>query len=65
MPDITMCVSKDCHLASMCYRYLAIPSTHWQSYCDFNIHKDYENCFISALNKRIDENKLKELEKEI
>lgn len=31
MPDITMCVNKQCPLRSRCYRYRAVPSS-WQSY---------------------------------
>lgn len=34
MPDITMCVNKQCPLRAKCYRYRAVPST-WQSYAKF------------------------------
>ena len=28
MPDITMCVNKDCLVRELCYRYRAIPSDY-------------------------------------
>jgi len=31
MPDISMCLTKDCPKRNKCYRYIAIPS-QWQSY---------------------------------
>lgn len=34
MPDITMCVNKQCPLRRRCYRYRAVPGT-WQSYALF------------------------------
>lgn len=35
MPDITMCVNKDCPLRMKCYRFTAVPTPYWQSYTDF------------------------------
>lgn len=35
MPDISMCVNKDCPLRMKCYRYTAIPDKYWQSFSTF------------------------------
>ena len=35
MPDITMCLSKECPLRKECYRSLAKPNIYRQSYADF------------------------------
>ena len=32
MADITMCKDTRCPQNSRCYRYVAIPNSHWQSY---------------------------------
>lgn len=32
MPDISMCSGKGCPLKDKCYRAVAIPDEHWQSY---------------------------------
>lgn len=32
MADITMCKDTKCPQNSRCYRYVALPSSHWQSY---------------------------------
>lgn len=34
MPDITMCVNKDCPIRAACYRYRAKPND-WQSFARF------------------------------
>lgn len=34
MPDISMCLNKNCPLRMKCYRYTAIPDD-WQSFCGF------------------------------
>lgn len=34
MPDIAMCINKECTSKSSCYRFKAVPS-EIQSYCDF------------------------------
>jgi hypothetical protein len=36
MPDITMCSNLLCIKRSVCYRYMATPNNHWQSYASFN-----------------------------
>jgi hypothetical protein len=35
MADITMCTGTGCPLREQCYRYMAEPSEHWQSFADF------------------------------
>jgi len=35
MPDITMCNNKSCVLRKNCYRFMAKPNEHRQSYCFF------------------------------
>jgi len=35
MPDISMCLNDECHLAKECYRHEAKPS-EWQSYSCFH-----------------------------
>lgn len=32
MPDMSMCKNYQCIKRDNCYRYRAVPSTHWQSY---------------------------------
>ena len=32
MPDITMCIGRDCVKKHTCYRFTAFPNEHWQSY---------------------------------
>jgi hypothetical protein len=32
MPDISMCKGGKCPKKGKCYRYLATPDEHWQSY---------------------------------
>ena len=36
MPDISMCSGEGCRLKDRCYRYLAKPDKHWQSYANFD-----------------------------
>jgi hypothetical protein len=36
MPDISMCMGKNCERKETCYRYKAYPSPHWQAYGDFD-----------------------------
>lgn len=36
MPDISMCLGGDCPSADRCYRHVAAPDEHRQSYSDFN-----------------------------
>lgn len=35
MPDITMCLNKDCLLRMKCYRFTAMPTPDWQSYAEY------------------------------
>ncbi|HET8687880.1 MAG TPA: hypothetical protein VFM18_14655 [Methanosarcina sp.] len=35
MPDITMCQNSQCPIRLECYRYMAMPNEHIQSYSDF------------------------------
>lgn len=37
MADITMCTNKLCPLSGTCYRALAVPNQHWQSYASFYV----------------------------
>lgn len=52
MPDITMCSTRICPLATKCYRKTATPSEHWQSYALFE-------AAISAYNKTTCEHYIK------
>ena len=42
MTDITMCNDEKCHLKNICYRFMATPSDHRQSYFLQTPRKDYE-----------------------
>jgi hypothetical protein len=42
MPDITLCNDDKCHLKNKCYRFMAIPSNHRQSYFSQTPRIDYE-----------------------
>ena len=35
MPDISMCMNKECPKKNKCYRYMAVPNPFRQSYADF------------------------------
>ena len=35
MPDITLCSNETCPINYKCYRFLAEPNKHWQSYSYF------------------------------
>lgn len=37
MPDITMCINKNCPLRAKCYRYRAVSST-WQSFANYQFY---------------------------
>lgn len=39
MPDITMCVNKECPLKNSCHRQTAVPHSR-QSYADFKYDAD-------------------------
>lgn len=49
MPDITMCLSKDCPNRFTCYRFVAKPD-QLQSYSDFHNHCSY---YIKATEQEI------------
>jgi hypothetical protein len=36
MPDITMCTNTNCNKRVTCFRYLAVPKPHNQSFAKFN-----------------------------
>ena len=40
MPDISMCVNKECTLKETCYRFTAKPSEFRQSYGSFKPEED-------------------------
>lgn len=40
MPDITMCLGKDCPKKEKCFRYKAKPSEYMQAYSDFKPEND-------------------------
>ncbi len=40
MVDISMCKNKKCPLHLRCYRYLAEPNPHWQSYASFEYDEE-------------------------
>ena len=42
MPDISMCSSEQCPIKNKCYRYMAEPNEHWQSYSNF--YTEIEPC---------------------
>lgn len=41
MPDISMCVNRECELRTQCFRYRAKPSD-WQTYSSFDGGQDCE-----------------------
>jgi hypothetical protein len=43
MTDISMCQNKTCGKHLECYRYLATPNLHWQSYSSFT-PDEYGKC---------------------
>jgi hypothetical protein len=54
MPDVSMCMNKECPLKEKCYRFTATPNEHIQSYgmfepdkegkCDYYLNnKGYKN----------------------
>ena len=43
MPDITMCMEHACPRRMTCYRYMAKPNPHWQSYYKAE-SVDWEHC---------------------
>jgi hypothetical protein len=53
MPDFTMCLNNDCPVRASCYRYLAIPSEHWQSYCRFEFTHGQCKDYVPASNRLV------------
>ena len=53
MPDISMCVDGFCPKCSRCYRYMAEPNEHYQSYSVFTREEDKEcdNFMTIYINK--------------
>lgn len=43
MPDITMCVNKQCPLGDECYRFMAQPKPQNQSFAFFHSYLDEED----------------------
>ena len=39
MPDITMCLNKDCPIRTSCYRFTATPSDNRQAYAEFEFRE--------------------------
>ena len=58
MPDITMCLNKDCPDSKSCYRFMAKPNKRWQSYSRFDGPKGSESCrhFAEILEKDLENN---------
>jgi hypothetical protein len=44
MPDIAMCLHKECELKDKCYRYIAEPHEFRQSYSTFDYPKLGKEC---------------------
>lgn len=55
MPDISMCLDKECSCKGDCYRFTAIPNEFRQSYADFKETEIGKGCgyFMPNQNKRI------------
>jgi len=50
--DLALCRNYKCPLRRSCYRYMAVPNPHWQTYAEFD-GKNTEDCFekIMPLDK--------------
>ena len=44
MPDISMCMNKECPLREGCYRATAEPDEYWQTYSSFEYISAEEKC---------------------
>lgn len=55
MPDIAMCLNKDCAKNMECYRFVAKPCEHWQSFHPFKPDLPDKGCddFIKATKQEI------------
>jgi len=55
MPDITMCMSKDCPKKNECYRSMAKPDKYYQSYADYGkicLENDYKYFWETIVQKK-------------
>ena len=54
MPDLCLCINKECPRNKLCYRFMAIPSFA-QYYGDFRLVKNYDECplFLEIGDRRI------------
>lgn len=55
MPDITMCMSKNCPKKNECYRSMAKPDKYYQSYADYGknlLRKCYKYFWETIVQKR-------------
>lgn len=59
MPDISMCINKDCTRRASCYRYTVKPSEYMQSY----MNPDQRDCRHYWATKMLDAGSLKEIDK--
>ena len=61
MPDITLCSNETCPINYKCYRFLAEPNKHWQSYSYFipedGVCKDFSSGKIPS-TQRISDRKI-------
>ena len=58
MPDITMCMSKDCSKKNECYRSIAKPDKYYQSYADYGkicLENDYKYFWETLSKERINQ----------
>lgn len=44
MPDISMCMNKECPSHNACFRYRAQPHPYRQAYMDFKPKQDDKSC---------------------
>ena len=56
MPDITMCMSKNCPKKNECYRSMAKPDKYYQSYAQKMIINTFGKQLFKRKNKSIDMN---------
>jgi hypothetical protein len=44
MPDISMCMNKECKSKNQCFRYRALPNEHRQAYMEFKPAEGHNSC---------------------
>lgn len=56
MPDITMCTNSSCQVKEACYRWIAIPNSHWQSYASFDGPNEDAACrdFVECTERELE-----------